>query len=96
MILEGQIQIFQRSGTRRHTCVKVFIFKKFQGAQMLVFFDENWHVASFYIKKQTQKYKFEILLLKSTILNPPKSVFLVFEENPTKFLFSLCFGFDSG
>ena len=49
---------------------------------MLVFFDENWHVASFYIKKQTQKYKFEILLLKSTILAPRKSAFLVFGENP--------------
>ena len=64
--------------------VKVFIFKKFQGVQ--IFFDENWHEASFYIKKQTQKYKFEIRLLKSTV--PPKSVFLFFEENPQQFFLS--------
>ena len=75
MILEVQIQIFG-------TSIKVFIFKKFQGAQILIFFCENWHEASFYIKKQTQKYKFEILLLKGTILDPRKSAILVFEENP--------------
>ena len=33
MILEVQIQIF---GARRRTRVKVFIFKKFQGAQILI------------------------------------------------------------
>ena len=79
---------------RRRTSAKVFIFKKFQGAQILIFFDENWHEASFYIKEQTQKYKFEIWLLKSTILDPQKSAFLVFEENPQK-KFSSCFSFDS-
>ena len=68
--------------------IKVFIFKKFQGAQILIFFDENWHGASFYIKEQTQKYKFEIWLLKSTILDPQKSAFLVFEETrPKNFFF---------
>ena len=51
MILEVQIQIFGAH-------VKVFIFKKFQGAQILIFFCENWHEASFYNKEQTQKYKF--------------------------------------
>ena len=34
--------------------VKVFIFKKFQGAQILMFFCKNLHEASFYIKEQTQ------------------------------------------
>ena len=58
------------------------------------FFYENWHAASFYIKEQTQKYKFEIRLLKSTILDPLKKAFLVFEENPPKICFS-CFSFDS-
>ena len=29
-----------------------------------------------------QKYKFEITLLKGTILDPQKSAILVFEENP--------------
>ena len=81
---------------RRPTSIKVFIFKKFQGTQILIFFDENWHWASFYIKEQTQKYKFEIWLLKSTILDPRKSAFLVFEENPPKnvfFMFWLWFRF---
>ena len=57
MILEVQIQIFAACCCMH---VKVFILKKFQGAQILIFFDENWHAASFYIKEQTQKYKFEI------------------------------------
>ena len=50
--------------------VKVYIFNKFQGAQILLFFCENWHKACFYIKKHTQKYIFEIWLLKSNILDP--------------------------
>ena len=45
--------------TRRRTRIKVFIFKTFQGAQILIFFCENWQGASFYIKEQTKKYKFE-------------------------------------
>ena len=39
----------------RRTRVKVFIFKKFQGAQILIFFCENWNLASFYLKKQKHK-----------------------------------------
>ena len=73
MVLEVQIQI-------KHA--KVFIFKKFQGAQILIFLDENWQGASFYVKEQTQKYKFESCLQISTILDPQKSAFLVFDENP--------------
>ena len=64
-----------------------FNFQKFQGAQILIFVYENWHAASFYIKEQRQKYKFGIWLLKSTILDPWKSAFLVFEENPQIFFF---------
>ena len=59
-----------------------------------MFFGENWHDASFYIKEQTQNNKFEIWVLKTTNLDPQKSMFLVFEEKPPKH-FSLCFGFDS-
>ena len=72
--------------------VKVFIFKKFQGAQ--IFFDENWHEASFYIKKQTQKYKFEIRLLKSTV-PPKKCVFVFWRKPPNNFflVFWLSFSF---
>ena len=61
-----------------------FHFQKISGAQILIFFCENWHEASFYIKEQTQKYKFKIWLLKSTILDPQKIEILVFEENPPK------------
>ena len=71
-----------------------FHFLKFQGAQILILFYENWHEAFFYIKEQMQKYKFKIWLLKSTILDPRKNTFLVFKENPlTKF--SSGFIFDS-
>ena len=61
-----------------------FHFKKIPGGPNINILDENLHAASFYIKEQTRKYKFEIWLLKSTILDPPKSAFLVFEENPPK------------
>ena len=37
-----------------------YFFFFFQGVQILIFVDENWHAAFFYIKEQTQKYKFEI------------------------------------
>ena len=42
---------------------------------MLIFFCENQHEASFYIKEQMQKYKFEIWVLKTTILDPQKARF---------------------
>ena len=59
---------------------------------MFIIYCENWHEASFYIKEQTQKNKFEIWVLKTTILDPWKSASLVFEEkHPNK----ICFGFDS-
>ena len=69
-----------------------FIFKTFQGGRIFIFFCKNWHEASYYIKEQTQKYKFEIWLFKSTTLDPQKSAFLVFEERQKN---SLCFSFDS-
>ena len=74
MILEVKFQNFiaRGRGTRRRTRVKVFIFKKFQGVKILIIFLENWHEAFFYIKEQTQKYKFEIGLFKRTILDPRK------------------------
>ena len=62
MILEVQIQMFRTHErcARWRTRIKVFIFKNFQGAQILIFFYENWHAAFFYVEEQTQKYKFEI------------------------------------
>ena len=77
----------------QRTLIKVFIFKKNSRGPNINIFDENLREASFYSKEQTQKFKFEILLLKSTIFDPQKSA-LVFEENPPK-KFSSCFGFDS-
>ena len=78
--------------------VKVFIFKKFQGSQILISFCENWHEASFYNKEQMQKYKFEIRLLKDTILDPRKSAFLVLKKTPQNlffFVFRLRFSFNN-
>ena len=59
-----------------------FHFQKVPGGPNINIFCENWQGASFYIKGQTQKCKFEIWLLKSTILDPWRSEFLVSEENP--------------
>ena len=64
-------------------------------AQILIFFCENWHEASFHIKEQKQKYKFKIWVLKTTILDPQKGVFLVFKEKPLKQICSSCLGSDS-
>ena len=86
MILEVQIQNF---GARQRTRVKVFILKKFHGAQINIFC-ENWREAFFYIKKQTQKYKFEIWLFKNTILDRRKSAFLALKKK-TKKMFRLVF-----
>ena len=85
--VEVQIQIFGAHA-------KFSFSKVFQGAQILIFFDENWQGASLYIKEQTQKYKFEIWILKSTILDPRKLGFWFLKKTPPK-KFSLSFGFDS-
>ena len=71
----------------RRTRVKVFIFKKFQGAQISIFFDENWYEAFSYNKEQTQKYEFEIWVSKLFYFHPRKSAFLVFEEKHNFFFF---------
>ena len=82
MILEVQIQIFGQPAQQS------FHFQKFRGLNINIFL-WNRHEASFYIKEQTQKNKFEIWVLKTTILDPRKSEFLVFDEKPTKKFF-LC------
>ena len=64
-----------------------FHFQKIPGGLNIITYCENQHVASFYIKKQIQKNKFEIRFLKTSILDPQKSTFLVFEEKPPKNLF---------
>ena len=91
MILEVQIHIF---GAHYRMRIKVFIFKKFPGAQILIFSDENWHAASFYIKEQTQKYKFGIWRFKKYHFGPPKKWVFNLWRKPQTF-FSSCFGFDS-
>ena len=49
-----------------------FSFSKIPGGPNINNFCETWHEASFYIKEQMQKNKFEILVLKTTILDPKK------------------------
>ena len=73
-----------------------FNFQKIPGGPNFhIFLCENWHLASFYNKEQTQKYKFEIWVLKTTILGPQKSVFLVFDEKFRTKFFSSWFCSDS-
>ena len=48
---------------------KIVILKNCGGLNINIFC-ENRHEASFYIKELTQKNKFEILVLKTTILDP--------------------------
>ena len=50
-----------------------FSFSKIPGGPNINNFCETWHEASFYIKEQMQKNKFEILVLKTTILDPQKT-----------------------
>ena len=54
-------------------------------------FSSLWWIHWPYNKEQTQKYKFEIWVLKLLFL-PPKKAFLVFEEKTKKIVYS-CFGF---
>ena len=82
--------------TRCCTHVKVLIFKNSSGPNINIFLMKIGKEFPFTLKEQTQKYKFEIWILKSTILDPRKSAFLVFEENPQQnlfFVFWLLFSF---
>ena len=56
--------------------VIVFIFKKFQGAQILLFFCENWHEASFYNNEQTQNTNLIFEFKNYFICTPRKKLFL--------------------
>ena len=76
MILEVQIRSF---GARQS-----FHFQKIPGGLNINIFFENWYKASFYNKVQKQKYKFEIRLLKSTILDPQKVRFWVLKKTSPK------------
>ena len=58
MILEVKFQNFGE-GAPAHMR-QSFHFQKIPGGPNINIFCENWHEASFYIKEQTQKYKFEI------------------------------------
>ena len=69
------------------TSIKVFIFKKFQGAQILIFFCENRHGAYFYIKNKRRNTNFKIDFLKAPFWTPKKVRFWFFEENPQTIFF---------
>ena len=95
MILEVQ---FQNFGARRRTCVKVFIFKIFQGAQILIFLVKICMELPLTLENKCRNAKNfkKVPYWYRTILDPWKSVFLVFEENPKKkfsFVFPLWFSF---
>ena len=87
MIIEVQIQNFGARRAQVHAG-QSFHFQKIPGAQILIFFCENWHEASFYIKEQRQKNKFEIWLLKTTILDRQKVRFWFLKKTPPKNLSS--------
>ena len=76
MILEVQFQISAK-----------FLFSKYSRGPNINIFGKDWHGAFFYIKEQTQKYKFEIWLLKSTILDPKKVSFWFLKKTPPKISF---------
>ena len=85
MILEVQIQKFWRVHALAHAS-QSFHFQKIPGGQNINIFCENWHETSFYIKEQTQK-KCEILLLKTSILDPRIIFFYFLKKTPqTNFL----------
>ena len=72
-------------------------FEKIPGGPNIdIILCENWHAAFIYIREQTQKNKFDIWVLKITILDPRKSGFYVFEKNTPQnvfFMFQLCSSF---
>ena len=71
-----------------------FHFQKIPGGLNINIFCENWHEASFYIKEQTHQ-KNRNLRFINYFLDPQKSTFSVFEEEPPQQICSSCFGFDS-
>ena len=88
MILVVQIQIF---GAR----TAKFSFSKIsRGTNYQYLFVTIGIQLPFTLKNKHRK-KFEIWVSKTTILDPQKSVFLVFEENPPNKNLSSCFGLDS-
>ena len=89
MILEVQFQNFDARAECTSPHTSKFSYSKNSREPNINIFCENWCKAFFYIKEQTQKYNFEIWLFKSTILDPWKSEFLVFEENPPN-IFIIC------
>ena len=70
-----------------------FHFQKIPGGPNINFY--WWKLAwSFLLHKKNAEIQIWIWLLKSTNMDPQKSGFLVFEENPPTFFFSSCFRFN--
>ena len=96
-VTKGQIWFWKSKSKilARPRARQSFHFKKFQWAQILIFFVKIGMKLPFtYIKKQTHKYKFKISVLKTSILDPR---FYFFEQKtpPKKlfFVFRLWFSF---
>ena len=84
MILEVQIQIFgEHAPCAPAHARQSFHFQKIPEGPNINHFLWKLAWSFFYFKEQMKKYKFEILLLKSTILDPQKEHFWL-EENPPK------------
>ena len=86
MILEVQFQNFDGHAhrARLRTRFKVFIFLKFQGAQISIFFCENQPEASFYNKEQTQNTNLKFDILKVPFWTPEKVHFWFLKKTPKK------------
>ena len=81
---------------RQRTRVKVFIFKNFQGAQISIFFCENWLEASFYNKKKSKNTNLKFELKNYFIFTLEKARFWFLKKNTHKkcfFMFRLWFSF---
>ena len=92
-LIKGQVWFWSPNPNFRLTPIKVFIFKKFQGAQIWIFLMKIGMKLPFTLKNK-RRYKFELWPLKSTILDPQK-VCLWFLKKTSKKNFSSCFSFDS-
>ena len=83
MILEVQIKTFSAPA---HGSQSFWLLNILGGPNINIFCCETLREAFFYILEQMKNNEFKIWALKTTILDPRKSRFLVLEEKPkTKF-----------
>ena len=76
--------------SERTRASKFSFSKHFQGAQILIFFVKIGVELPFTLKNKCRSTNSKFVLLKSTILDPLKSAFFVFEEKPPPKKLVLC------